>query len=54
MKGDKLIAYIFFAAALFVVILVLTSGCSSRPSCSDNPRNMRCMSADQLRKELSK
>lgn len=54
MKGDKLIAYIFFAAALFVVILVLTSGCSSTPPCFENPRNMRCMSAAQLEKELAK
>jgi len=53
MKGDQLLVYLALAAALLVVILVVF-GCSSLPSCQDNPRNMRCMSADQLEKELSK
>ncbi len=36
--------------AVCVAAIVLLSGCAS--PCQDNPRNMQCMSADQLKREL--
>lgn len=34
--------------------LALLTGCAtSQPSCSDNPRNMNCMTGDQLERALS-
>lgn len=42
------------AIGTIVVLLFFTTGCTTQPSCQDNPRNMRCMSAAQLEKELSK
>lgn len=53
MKGDQLLVYLALAAALLVVILVVF-GCTTQPSCRDDPRNMRCMSAAQLEQELSR
>lgn len=47
----------FVIGACMVVILANLAGCNSystQPSCLDNPRNMRCMSAEQLEKELRK
>lgn len=53
MTGAKLTYLLMLVAALaFIMWQVL--GCASVPSCRDNPRNMRCMTADQLEKELSK
>lgn len=43
---------LFFVAAVAIVLWL--ASCASVPSCQDNPRNMQCMSADQLEKELSK
>lgn len=45
-----------FGVALFVAAIAIVlwfTGCASVPSCQDNPRNMQCMSADQLEKELN-
>jgi len=42
---------------LFVALLVVggLAGCADRrPTCYDNPRNMSCMTPEQLEKELSK
>lgn len=36
--------------AVCIAAIVLLSGCAS--PCQDNPRNMQCMSADQLKREL--
>lgn len=30
------------------------AACTTAPSCRDNPRNMSCMTADQLEKELNR
>ena len=42
--------------AISVMILAAIYGCGvmMQPSCVDNPRNMSCMTPDQLEKELSK
>lgn len=46
--------YVFLGFA-FVVILYIVFGCADmRPPCSETPRNMSCMTADQLERELSK
>lgn len=37
-----------------VAVAILSSCVSSQPSCYDNPRNMNCLSATELKKELSK
>ena len=38
-----------------LVIVYLLAGCADhRPTCYDNPRNMSCMTADQLERELNK
>jgi hypothetical protein len=39
--------------ALMLVALLALASCASQPSCQDNPRNMRCMSAGQLGKALA-
>jgi len=41
------------ATALVVTGLFLFTACADR-RCIDNPRNMSCMTADELTKELSK
>lgn len=38
----------------FYAILFLTGCTTAGPGCADNPRNMQCMSADQLQRELNK
>jgi hypothetical protein len=44
----------YVAAALIAILIVGTFyGCTSQPSCYENPRNMSCMTADQLKKELN-
>jgi hypothetical protein len=49
---EKLIYLLFLIAALaFILWQVL--GCTTQPTCLDNPRNMSCMTADQLEKELN-
>jgi len=47
---SKLFLY-FLLACVVIFIVSILAGCVT-PSCYDNPRNMRCMDADQLRKEL--
>lgn len=37
----------------FVMVLILTNCNSYQPSCYDNPRNMSCMTAGELEKELN-
>lgn len=54
MKGDDFIVSLIGMAICFAIVVAITSCAGRQPNCSDNPRNMRCMSADQLRKELSK
>lgn len=39
-------------ALIMLAILALCSGCTTS-RCADNPRNMSCMSADQLTRELN-
>jgi hypothetical protein len=40
---------------LCVLIGAVLAQCQNmQPTCQDNPRNMRCMSASELEKELSK
>ena len=46
--------WLMVAGILIVVCIaamVLLSGCSS--PCLDNPRNMQCMTADQIERELA-
>jgi len=43
------------ALVALVALVVILSGCADRrPTCYDNPRNMACMSADELERELNK
>lgn len=44
--------YVALGAA-FVVIMYIMMGCAN-PVCYDNPRTMRCMTPDQLERELVK
>ncbi|WP_281034944.1 hypothetical protein [Mesorhizobium sp. M4A.F.Ca.ET.020.02.1.1] len=37
---------------LAVILAGLMAGCTSQPSCSETPRNMRCMSGPELTREL--
>jgi len=47
----SIVALIFAGGILASIALV---GCGTgQPSCADNPRNMQCMSAEQLQKELN-
>lgn len=47
--------YILANIVITACMTVILSSCvSSQPSCYDNPRNMSCMTATQLEKELSK
>lgn len=47
-KGGSLIC----ALGALICLLVLV-GCTSQPSCYDNPRNMRCMSGPELSRALA-
>ena len=44
---------IWLIIAVGIIAALVLLSCASVPSCVDNPRNMRCMSADQLGKELN-
>lgn len=42
------------AGGIVILMLLGLFGCvGMQPTCADNPRSMRCMSADQLRQELA-
>jgi hypothetical protein len=53
-EGFSNVILLVAAIGLLVVGLFFTSSCVSYDPCADNPRNMSCMSPDQLRKELAK
>jgi hypothetical protein len=49
----------FASPTLWVVVMIMLSSCttygvpSGVPSCLDDPRNMRCMTGEQLERELN-
>lgn len=57
MKGDDLLMSLIGVVICFLVIaliITLAGGCTTRPTCAETPRVMRCMTADQLKEELSR
>lgn len=38
---------------LLLAAVLSIAACTTQPSCRDTPRNMRCMSGDQLERALS-
>jgi hypothetical protein len=56
MRDDKdivLLAPTLLALLVAVGFCLWLASCTTAPTCHDNPRNMQCMSADQLEKELN-
>lgn len=52
-SGYVLLNTMLGIAIVAALALLFLTGCTTTPTCRDNPRNMQCMTVEQLERELN-